>query len=421
MKILVSALACNPHLGSESYAGWAAVQCLARDHELWVLTSPRNRDDLDHARLEGRLGPNVRFIYAGRFKEWHPHRLLAHLQGWREYVDFSKSILSVAADLHREIRFELAHHLTLASWRVPCPLWKLGIPLIFGPVGGNEVFPLRFLPILSPSAAVFELARKLSNLRSRLSPGVRLCVRRAAHVFAANAETEALLVRLRGTRTGVSRLLHYFHTSAPKHGAESVPEKAVDGPLRLFAGGSLDGRKGVALALEALARAKNQGVKFRYRYGGKGPEFDRIQHLVARLGLQNEVVLGESLAGDEYPAELRAAHIYLLPSLRDSAGITLAEAMLAACVPIVADCGGPGQIVTEECGYKAHVSTPGAVIEEISQVIVNLNQNRSVLRKKGLAAAQRITTSFSAENYRVIVNSAYQSVSRGPVSRPRRD
>ena len=74
MKILVSALACNPRLGSESYFGWAGVQCLARDHELWVLTSPRNREDLDRARTDGRLEENVRFIYTGRFKQWHPKR-----------------------------------------------------------------------------------------------------------------------------------------------------------------------------------------------------------------------------------------------------------------------------------------------------------------------------------------------------------
>lgn len=410
MKILVSALACNPRLGSESYFGWAAVQCLARDHELWVLTSPRNRDDLDRARADGKLGKNVRFIYAGRFKEWHPHRLLAHLQGWREYVDFSKTILSVGADLHREIQFDLAHHLTLASWRVPCALWELGIPLVFGPVGGNEMFPLRFLPMLSPTAFAFELARKLSNIHSRLSPGVRLCIRRAAHVFAANAETEALIVRIRGTKVGVSQLLPYSNPTAINPGAGIAREKSTAGPLRLFAGGSLDGRKGVALALRALARAKSQGVKFCYRYGGKGPEFNRIQRLVARLHLQNEVVLGESLAGEEYLAELRAAHIYLLPSLRDSAGITLAEAMLAGCVPIVADCGGPGRIVTEECGYKAPVSSLGAVIDEISKAILHLDQNRGVLRNKGLAAAQRILSKFSAENYRVTVNSVYEAI-----------
>ena len=416
MKILVSALACNARLGSESYAGWAAVQCLAQDHELWVLTSPRNRDDLDRARAEGRIGNNVRFIYTGRFKEWHPNRLRAHLQGWREYVDFSKSILSVGADLHREIRFDLAHHLTLASWRVPCPLWKLGIPLVFGPVGGNEVFPLRFLPMLSPSAAVFELARKFANLRSRLSPGVRLCIRRAAHVFAANAETEALMVRLRGTHNGVSRLLHYFHSTGAKEAARIVPEKSSAGPLHLFAGGSLDGRKGVALALHALARVKTQGVQFHYRYGGGGPEFNRLQLLVARLGLQNDVALGDPLRGEQYQAELNATHIYLLPSLRDSAGITLAEAMLAGCVPIIADCGGPGQIVTDECGYKIPVSTPGAMIDRISKFVIHLDQNRNVLREKGFAAAQRIASNFSAQNYRATVNSVYQSITRHPPS-----
>jgi glycosyltransferase involved in cell wall biosynthesis len=413
MKILISALACHPHWGSESYVGWAAVQCLAQDHELWVLTSPRNRPDLERAREMGQVGKNIQFIYVGQFKEWHPNRLRAHLQGWREYVDFSKRILPVAKELHQSVRFDLAHHLTLASWRVPCPLWKLGIPLVFGPVGGNEQFPSRFLPTLSPLAAGFELARKFSNTASRFSPGVRACIRQSAHVFAVNAETEALMVRLRGTRFGVSRLLAYFR---PNTGSTmvSLPKKSAEGPLRLFAGGSLDGRKGVALALRALARAKSQGVKFQYCYGGKGPEFERIQQLAIQLGLQNEVRLGDSLSGKDYEEELRGAHIYLLPSLRDSTGITLAEAMLAGCVPIVADCGGPGEIVTEQCGYKVAASSPAAVIEEISKIIVHLDQNRDDLAKKAPEATKRIATKFVEQNYRNTVNSVYRSLVRTP-------
>jgi hypothetical protein len=409
MKILVSALACNPRLGSESQVGWAAVQCLARDHELWVLTSPRNRSDLDALRAAGQVGDNVHFVYAGRFKPWHPNRLAAHLQGWREYVDFTKAILPLARELHEKVRFDLSHHLTLVSWRVPCRLWQLGIPLVFGPVGGNESFPLRFLPVLSPSAAGFELARKFSNITSRISPGVRACIRRAAHVFAVNAETESLMVQLRGTRAGVSRLLAYFH---PGSALPAAPEKSWEGPLRLFAGGSLDGRKGVALALHALARARSEGVKFRYRYGGKGPEFGRIQQLVARLGLKDEVLVTDSLPGEEYARELRTSHIYLLPSLRDSAGITLAEAMLAGCVPMVADCGGPGQIVSEECGYKVPVSSPAALIEEISKTIIQVDRHREVLREKGPKAAKRIASHFSEENYRRMVNLVYKSVSK---------
>jgi glycosyltransferase involved in cell wall biosynthesis len=228
------------------------------------------------------------------------------------------------------------------------------------------------------------------------------------------------MVQLRGTETGVSRLLAYFHSDNALRAADpALPEKSREGPLRLFAGGSLEGRKGVALALAALARAKSRGVKFRYRFGGKGPEFNSIQQLVSQLGLRDDVVLGETLRGSDYEQELRASHIYLLPSLRDSAGITLAEAMLAGCVPIVADCGGPGQIVTDECGYKVPPTSPGKLIEAIATIIVELDRNRDILWQKGPLAARRIAGNFTEENYRRVVNSVYQSVRQDALRPPK--
>jgi glycosyltransferase involved in cell wall biosynthesis len=410
MKILVSAFACNPRLGSESYFGWSAVQCLARDHELWVMTTPRNRPDLEAARIAGQVPENIRFIYAGEFKEYHPRRLIAQMQGWKEFANFSKAILPLAEDLQRNVRFDVAHHLTLSSWRFPSPLWKLEIPFIFGPVGGNEKFPFRFFSILSPVAAGFELTRKFANVASSISPAVRTCLRRATHVFVANAETESLVIRLRGSTQGVSRLMAYFHSSANINVSGELPAmKSMEGPLRLFAGGDLQGRKGVALALHALARAKARGVKFRYCYGGRGAEFEAMQKLAVRLGLQGDVSLGENFSGEAYRRELRETHIYLLPSLRDSAGITLAEAMLAGCVPIVADCGGPGQLVSGDCGYNVPVTNPGALIERIAEIIVDLNQHRHTIQQKGQAAARRIAEHFTEENYRAAVNSVYHS------------
>ena len=53
MKVLISAFACTPYGGTENYYGWSAVQCLAKDHDLWVLTSGRNRPDFDRALAEG--------------------------------------------------------------------------------------------------------------------------------------------------------------------------------------------------------------------------------------------------------------------------------------------------------------------------------------------------------------------------------
>jgi glycosyltransferase involved in cell wall biosynthesis len=413
MKVLVSAFACTPYAGSENYVGWSVVQCLAKDHELWVLTSGRNRPDLERALAEGLVPANVHFSYANRFREWHPNRMKAKLQSWTEYRDYSRDVLALARALHQSVHFDLAHHVTITTWRIPSPLWRLGIPLVWGPLGGNERFPFGLYPILSPSAMCFELVRTLSNLVSRNSPAVRKCARHAAHIFAGNLETETLLKQLRGRASGVSLLsATFFPQSKIEAFTAAASGRDYQAPLRFFAGGMLEGRKGIALALSALARLKSQGLKFSYHYGGGGPEINHVRRLADRLGLRENVIFGH-WTGTAYMKELAASHAYLLPSLRDNAPITIMEAMLAGSVPIVADCGGPGYIVNETCGWKIPVGSRSSMIDALTQVIATIDRNRELLRHKGSLAAQRIATGFSENAYRRTVNAIYDSVVAG--------
>jgi len=414
MKVLLSAFACDPYSGSEVYFGWAAVRCLAQDHDLWVITSARHRPNLLRAESEGLLPKNVHFVYLGRFPQWHRNRLIAKLQHWKEYISFSRSILGTARELHRTVGFDLAHHVTYATWRVASPLWRLGIPFVFGPIGGNERFPLRLLPILSPAAAGFELFRMFSNAVSRLSPSVQACLRHSAHVFTMDAETELLVKELCGCETEISHLsaASYSETKIKAYAQAAAP-RTLNGPLHLFAGGNLEGRKGVALALHALAQAKAKGVQFRYRLGGGGPETHHLRTLAVRLGLQDDVLFGEPLFGEAYQKELGATHLFLLPSLRESAGLTMMEAMLAGGVPIVADCGGPAHIVTDNCGYKLPVASCQRMVEDLANTILTVDRNREIILKKGAAAAERIATGFAEETYRNTVNSVYSSVTKG--------
>jgi glycosyltransferase involved in cell wall biosynthesis len=413
MKVLISAIACNPYLGSENYFGWAAVKALAQDHELWVLVGQRSQSDLTRATAEGLIPPNVHFIFAGDFRPWHANRMRARLQGWREYLHFSEAILPLAQRLHATENFDLVHHVTYATWRVATPLWRLGIPFVFGPIGGYEQFPAQLLPMLSTTSAVFELARMTSNLVSRFSPGVRRSLRQAAHVFVANPETGRLVNSVRGDGDGVSRLLPGFY-SAPKVAAFArfAPDKILDGPLRLFAAGNMEGRKGVALALAALARAKHAGVKFHYRLGAGGPEIARLKKLAARLGLAAEVEFAENLHGEDYQRELGRTHVFLLPSLRESAGLTMMEAMLAGCVPVVADCGSPSFIVTDECGFRIPVASQRRMVAHLADALIAIDRDREIIRQKGRAASRRIADGFTEEAYRATVNAVYRSLKR---------
>jgi glycosyltransferase involved in cell wall biosynthesis len=413
MKILVSAIACNPYLGSENYFGWSAVKCLARDHQLCVITGSRNRSDLLRAAAEGLVPPNTRFVYAGKYKEWHSNRLLARMQNWKEYIQFSKESLVVAKELHRMEQFDLVQHITFATWRVASPLWQLGIPFIFGPIGGNEQFPLRLFPILSPAGAAFEFLRKMSNMVSRFSPGIRRSIRSATHIFAATAETELLVKTLRGSNEEISRLLPGFYPAATvAELSRFVSKKNLAGPLRLFASGNLGGHKGLGLALQALARVKKNGVDFRYHLGAKGPEVPHLKKMVCRLKLEKEVVFGDTMSREDYQRELGSTHVYLLPSLRESVGLTMMEAMLAGAVPVVADCGGPNFIVEEDCGYKIAVSTRERMIEEIANIIIAIDRDRKIILTKGEKASKKIASHFTEDNYRQTINAVYLTATK---------
>ena len=252
-----------------------------------------------------------------------------------------------------------------------------------------------------------------SNLASRFSPAVRASLRRASHVFAANPETERLAVAVRGSGDSVSQLLPGFFSENKIHDfARFAAGKNLAGPLHLFAGGNMEGRKGVALALKALALAKKNGVNFQYRLAGQGPEIGHLKQLTVRLGLEREVAFADSLTGEAYQRELGATHVFLLPSFRESAGLTMMEAMLAGAVPVVADGGGPGFIVTEATGYKIPTGSPKQMVNQIAETIILIDRNREIIREKGRAASQRIATGFSEENYRRRGNAVYQSVSR---------
>ncbi len=411
MRVLISAIACNPYEGSESFVGWSAVKALAKDHELWVMTSPRYREPLALAQAQGAAPANVRFIFHGSHKPWHANRLAARLQSWREYGAWTGTLLPAAQSLHEKIKFDLAHHVTYSTWRIPSPLWRLPIPFVWGPVGGAGSTPVRFLPTMSASGMAFEALRMASNHLGK-TRALRACVRNSAAVLASNRETFDVLARLRGTTEGMRIVCPgYFSPEQIEKFRCDPGSKPADGTLRIFAGGNLIGSKGVAIALRGLAMAKREGVSFLYTVAGGGPEAPHLQRLARRLGLGASVRFAPSFHGDEYVHELQRTHIYLLPSFRENIGLTMMEAMLAGCVPIVADCSAPAEIACGPAGSRIAVTSPARMAALISSLLCSFSGNASELATAGKAAAKHIECCYSMLAYRLAMKTAYQDAS----------
>ncbi len=405
MKVLVSAVACNPTRGSESHFGWTAVRALSKAHDLWVLAHGNDRPAIEAAVAAGELTGEVRFLYHHGRAKWGKNRLISRLKAWSDYTAWSRSVETTAMRLEKEVGFDVIHHVTLSSWRVPCGLWKLGKPLVWGPLGGAEVFPTGLLGTISPSARGFELLRRLQGILAFRSPSVRATARNAAIILAGTPETGALLKTI--TRSEIRQVSAAFFNDAEIARLEAA--KDFTKPLALFAGGEIEGRKGIVIALEALAIARQKGLRFTYHVGGQGQEVEWLRVRANQFGIGDDVEIGTRLTGGDYPAKLAGSHVYLLPSLRDNAPVTLMEAMLSGCVPVVANCGGPGWIVTEGSGVRVGVTDARRMAGEIAAALLKLDSDREHLANLSRSASQRIRTTFHENNYLGHIEAAYRA------------
>lgn len=407
MKILVSAYACDPYLGSEPGVGWAAVCRIARQHEVFVIADEHNRAGWERGAREGIIPGNVNVRFLRDHSACSENRFIAHLQSWTNYAAFNRLVLAAAESWHQEIGFELCHQVTVAAWRMPSPLWKLPIPLVWGPIGGAGHIPARFRSMLSLSSRGFEFARDMNTFFSLRSRAFRDCIRNTAVVFAANEETEVLLAPYRGKRPLVRLPIASISTEMVERFRRPVRAPST-GPLRLFAGGNMEGRKGVSLALKALAIVAAAGVDFRYIVAGGGPEIPSLKKLCSRLGLDSRVEFHPGYAGDAYIAALQAADIYFLPSFRESTPVTLLEAYLAGCYPVVADTSAQGEIVRLAGGTAVATTHLDGLIQGLAAALVDCDNRRQELPLKVAESQKRLIAYFDSVRYDESVKDAYR-------------
>lgn len=152
MRILMSAYACCPGRGSEPGVGWNWALQAARFHEVWVLTREKNRNAIEAARPE-----NLHPVYLDlpRWAKFWKQRKWAI---WPYYHLWQSAAGRIARHLHRELRFDLAHHATFMSLQ-PGFVASLGVPSIVGPAGGLQQLPRGFEQIAGHR--LYERARAL--------------------------------------------------------------------------------------------------------------------------------------------------------------------------------------------------------------------------------------------------------------------
>jgi glycosyltransferase involved in cell wall biosynthesis len=421
MKVLLSAMTCHPHLGSESKVGWDAARAISEIpavEECHVMTHTVNREAILQAQQAGSC-QRVRFHFFGKPFSYHPNRMLARLQSWLIYRKWQAGLLPFAQSLHRAHSFDLSHHVTIVTWRVASPLWRLPIPFVFGPVGGGGKTPPAFRSILGPSARVFEFLRAGATAMAASSSKLKLCRRNSSAIVAADTATAEFL-SAQGAKA-VHHLCQVFFSDRDASRFRTVMRgKTRDSDaLKIFAGGNLEGRKGTQLSLRALALLKQKRVPFSFTYGGWGPDLEAMKHLARHLGIAEQVCFHQGYSGEDYIRQLQTNDVYLLPSIRETAGITMMEATIAGCYPIVLAGTGAGDIVERTGGTAIHAKTPEEAVHQIADKLEWCYRRRGEMQQEAETAGENMRQLYSESYYQEAISGIYKEAITKHARRPK--
>jgi glycosyltransferase involved in cell wall biosynthesis len=203
------------------------------------------------------------------------------------------------------------------------------------------------------------------------------------------------VVTVNGRWPGQPPHVHSFHNPCLTDDEAAQGEAVVGGkrlklPVELLFVGALNEGKGVGRVLRIAQTLQAQGISFRLRLLGDGPDRSRYEAWVRENRLRGVTFLGwvpRAEVSDYYAA----AHFILLPSRSEGWPKVLSEAMAFGAVPVAAAVSSIPQILSET---EAGVALPPDDVEGMAAAIAHFVADPASwleASRAGVAAARQFT------------------------------
>jgi len=397
IKILISAYACEPGKGSEPGVGWRwAIETAALNHEVWVITRENNQAGIIAGVAQQGKPKNLHFIYydlPAWARWWKRGRQGVHLY----YLLWQLGAYRCARRLHAAQKFDAVHHITFGVTRHPSFMGRLGIPFIVGPLGGGERAPLILRKYYSLSGKFTDALRDIFNAVSKYDPWLRQMYAQASHIFLKTPQSLDWLPKIYQHKASCmleigidQRNITIFEKSVLTNRQQS---------LHIVYVGRFIDIKGMDLGLRAIAKIRASGIPVRISMIGQGPAQKDWQQLSSQLKLVDAITWIPWMKQQDLLAAYQTFDLLLFPSMHDSSGNVVLEAMASGLPVVCLDLGGPAQIVNNNCGRVVSVTGLNAdqVIDGIATVLTEIANSPSIANNLRTGALQR-ASEFSWKN-----------------------
>ncbi|WP_291275240.1 glycosyltransferase family 4 protein [Flavobacterium sp.] len=396
MKVLLSAYACRPNHGSEPAVGWNwAIEIAKLGHEVTVLTRKDNREFIETESAS--IPSNLKFIYYDL-----PSVILKAKKITGIYFYYTLWQAGAYLMIKKRIKepFDIVQHITYVSYRFPIFLYKLKGKFIFGPIAGGEESSPNLTATLPFIPRLLERMRTCINTINSMNLFINRAYLKSYRIFAATNDTFDKIPEKYKSKTSITPAIGInkaVSVSIEKHTAFTI----------LYAGQLLYW-KGIHIALESFAKAVKSNPAIRFKIVGSGKYKAELVKLAADLNVSDKVEFISKLPQKDLYEEYRKAHVFLFPSLHDSGGFVVIEAMAHALPVICLDKGGPPVFVGKETQNVIPVQnkTIDQITTNIATLLADYSNNSELLKIESEKALSK------SENYEwsKIVRKVYDAI-----------
>ncbi|WP_018618494.1 glycosyltransferase family 4 protein [Spirosoma luteum] len=365
-KVLISAYACIPNVGSEEETGWIYARLLSQNNtEVHCLTQQKGKAAIDPI-LQAGLYPNftVHYVVVPDWVEKAYHKGLPGL--YFHYLYWQWVASQLAIQLNQRHQFDLVHHITYGSLQLGSFMYRLGKPFIFGPVSGGQQAPESMKQYFGKYWGRERMRARIGRLMEYVNPGFYKTLHKADRVIVTNADTYWLARRFRPEQP-IERILDAGISVSflPQPPVEHVPGKV----LKLLWVGRMLPRKALELTIQALGQVDAALPVELTIVGGRGDLADQVPHYIRQYGVSNRVNWVGHVTHDEVKGFFRESDVFFFTSLRDSGPHQLMEAMAYSLPIVTLDLHGQAEIVSVSTGIKVPVTTPDRVAADLARAI----------------------------------------------------
>jgi len=417
MRVLILANDCNPCWPSTPLIGYSLACAISNFADVLVVTQIRNKPNIDRAGIG-----NGRVVYLDTERIAAPlWKLGVRLRGGGD-INWGTDILinypaylffewcawkHLRRDLQRG-EFQVVHRLTPVSTRQAGPVAKnCPVPFLLGPINESLPWPAMHHNILSQNE---RQAGRFWNI-PKLLPWYRSTLKHSAAILTAFDHTLADLPEF-AQRKAIS-----FPDIGISPNTFTFKKREKNPQVEILFAGRLILTKLPEVVVRAFAASETLR-RHKLVIVGEGPERRKLEALISNNHLSHCVTLTGHIDQAQLARLMRRAEIFAFPSICETGGNVVVEAMACGMVCVVVDYGGPAVLIGEERGVKIPLGDINHLVDRFRKELEDLVADRDCHADLGMAARRHALKYYTWEAKASKMMEIYKWVGSGRRAKP---